>query len=40
MNSILSESTEMPHFPKLEGSVKTDVLMIGEWKFTEIVLEG
>lgn len=29
MNSIWSQSMELPHFPRLEGSVKTDVLIIG-----------
>lgn len=29
MNSIWTESVEMPHFESLEGEVKTDVLIIG-----------
>lgn len=29
MNSIWTESVEMPHFESLEGNVKTDVLIIG-----------
>ena len=29
MNSIWTESVSMPHFDKLEGEVKTDVLIIG-----------
>lgn len=29
MTSIWSESTRLPHFPTLEGGIKTDVLIIG-----------
>ena len=29
MNSVWTESVEMPHFESLEGNVKTDVLIIG-----------
>lgn len=29
MNSIWSETIELPHFPALEGDLKTDVLIIG-----------
>lgn len=29
MNSVWTESVEIPHFNSLEGEVKTDVLIIG-----------